>query len=166
MEKLPTAMAMCLGMSLMYIYTNQKADALPAAAIGYGQNPLVSIGGTAYDAETKTIFTAPSDQDIVVTDLVLSSYSSMTCKRNHKSELILSSGAVLGQFETHSSISRGSYSSSTGMSIQHSFSSGVRIPAGESLTFVVTQTGADGSSCGTSTSYGVRYMFSGYYAQM
>ena len=166
-RSITTGMALCLGASLMYIYTNQEADAgLPTAVVGYGQNPLVSIGGTAYHNETKTLFTAPADQDIVVTDLVLTSYSHMNCKRNHKSELILGSGAVLGQFETHSAISRGSYSSSVGLSVQHAFSSGVRIPAGDTLTFVVTETGTDGSSCGSSTSYGVRYMFSGYYAQM
>ena len=166
MDKLSTVIALCLGMSLMYIYTNQKAVALPTSSVGYGQNPVVAIGGTAYSGETKTLFTAPSDQDIIVTDLVLSSYSPMSCKRNHKSELILTSGAILGQFETHSSISRGSYSSSVGMSIQHAFSSGIRIPAGDSLTIFVTETGYDGASCGGSSSYGVRYMVSGYNAQM
>ena len=166
MDKLSTAITLCLGMSLMYIYTHQKAVALPTSSDGYGQNPLVSIGGTAYSGETKLLFTAPSDQDIIVTDLVLSSYSPMTCKRNHKSEIILSSGGILGQFETHSSISRGSYSSSGGLSIQHAFSSGLRIPAGDSLTIVVTETGVDGGGCGGSSSYGVRYMFSGYHAQM
>ena len=117
-----TTLALCLGACLMYVYTNQQADAgLPSAVIGYGQNPVVSIGGTAYHGETKVLFTAPTDQDVVVTDMVLTSYSSMSCKRNHKSELILASGAVLGQFETHSAISRGSYSSSVGLSIQHVF---------------------------------------------
>ena len=158
-------LAGCLAMSLTYIYTKQ-ANAVPTLSVGYGQNPFVSIGGTAYHSETKTLFTAPNDQDIIVTDIVLSSYSGMTCKRNHKSELILASGAVLGQFEAHSAISRGSYSSSAGLAISHQLSSGLRIPAGDSLTFVVTETGSDGGSCGSSTSYGVRYMFSGHYAQL
>ena len=162
-----TSLAFLLGATAILFYSQQKADAaLPGSAISYGQNPVTSIGGTAYDGETKVLFTAPADQDIIVTDLILTSYSDMDCKRNHKSEIILGSGAVLGQFETHSSISRGSYSSSAGLAVQHAFSSGVRIPANDTLTFVVTQTGADGSCSGTGANYGVRYMLSGYYAQM
>lgn len=144
----------------------QQVQALPGTSIGYGQNPLVSIGGSAYDAETKVLFTAPADQDIIVKDLILTSFSNINCKRGHKSELILGSGAVLGQFET----SNGAYSNSdntmsNGLSIQHAFAGGLRVPAGDTLTFVVTQTDVDGY-CPNSNSYGVRYMVSGYYAQM
>ena len=144
----------------------QQVQALPGTSIGYGQNPLVSIGGSAYDGETKVLLTAPADQDIIVKDLILTSFSNMNCKRAHKSELILGSGPVLGQFET----SNGSYNNSdnamsNGLSIQHAFAGGLRIPAGDTLTFVVTQTGLDGY-CPVSTNYGVRYMVSGYHAQM
>ena len=66
--------------------------------VSYGQNPSVSIGGTAYGGESKVLLTAPSDQDILIQDLILTSYSNVKCRRNHKSELSLSSGSVLGQF--------------------------------------------------------------------
>ena len=144
----------------------QHVQALPGTSIGYGQNPLVSIGGSAYDGETKILFNAPSNQDIIIKDLILTSFSNINCKRAHKSELILGSGAVLGQFET----SNGSYNNSdntmsNGLSIQHAFGGGLRVPAGDTLTFVVTQSGGEGY-CPNNTSYGVRYMVSGYYAQM
>lgn len=144
----------------------QQVQALPGASIGYGQNPLVSIGGSAYDGETKVLFTAPADQDIIVKDLILTSFSNMTCKRSHKSELILGSGAVLGQFETVTPNYSGTHGSSSGMAIQHSFASGIRVPAGDTLTFVVTEFGNYGSSCTSNGNYGVRYMVSGYHAQM
>ena len=73
----------------------QQVQALPGTSIGYGQNPLVSIGGSAYHGETKVLFTAPADQDIIVKDVILTSFSNMTCKRSHKGELILGSGSVL-----------------------------------------------------------------------
>ena len=144
----------------------QQVQALPSASIGYGQNPLVSIGGSAYDSETKILFNAPSNQDIIIKDLILTSFSNINCKRAHKSELILGSGTVLGQFET----SNGSYNNSdntmsNGLSVQHAFAGGLRVPAGDTLTFVVTQSGGEGY-CPSTTSYGVRYMVSGYYAQM
>ena len=90
----------------------------------------------------------------------------MTCKRSHKSEFILGSGSVLGQFETCNGKYNGTHGSSNGLSIQHSFSGGIRIPAGDTLTFMVTESGTYGSSCSSNGSYGVRYMVSGYYAQM
>lgn len=155
-----------LGLGLLIGVGVQQVQALPSASIGYGQNPLVSIGGSAYDTETKILFSAPSDQDIIIKDLILTSFSDLNCKRAHKSELILGSGAVLGQFET----SNGSYNNSdntmsNGLSIQHAFAGGIRIPAGDTLTFMVTQSSQVGG-CGSSATYGVRYMVSGYYAQM
>lgn len=144
----------------------QQVQALPGTSIGYGQNPLVSIGGSAYNTETKVLFTAPADQDIIVKDLILTSFSNINCKRAHKSELILGSGAVLGQFETsNASYSNSDNTMSNGLSVQHAFGGGLRVPAGDTLTFVVTETDGDGY-CPNTNNYGVRYMVSGYYAQM
>ena len=144
----------------------QQVQALPGTSIGYGQNPLVSIGGSAYDGETKVLFTAPADQDIIVKDVILTSFTNMTCKRSHKSEFILGSGSILGQFETVTANYNGTHGASNALSIQHSFAGGIRIPAGDTLTFVVTESGNYGSNCTSNSNYGVRYMVSGYHAQM
>ena len=133
--------------------------------VSYGQSPYVSIGGTAYDTETKTLLTSPAGQDLVITDIVLSSYSNLTCKRSHKTELATSSNTVLGQFETSSGSSNGSYGGSAGTSIAHAFAGGIRIPSGESLVLSVVQSSTDGSSCSGSSIYGVRYMIAGKYVQ-
>ena len=158
-----TLILICLFGLLFFVY-QQQAIALPNQGISYGQNPIINIGGTAYDNETKTIFTAPSNQDIIVTDIVLTSSSgSVRCKTSHKSEFILSTGPILGQFETETGYYNGTHGGSTGLSIQHSFQSGIRIPAGTDLTFFVTQTDTYGNNCGVT---GVRYMIAGYYAQL
>ncbi len=154
-----------LGLGIVIGVGVQQVQAFPASSVGYGQNPLVSIGGTAYHGETKVLFTAPADQDIIIKDLVFTSSSNMSCKRAHKSELILGSGDVLGQFETNSGAYAGTHGMSTASSIQHAMAGGLRVPAGDTLTFVVTEVSTYGS-CSGSTSYGVRYMVSGYYAQM
>ena len=159
-------LTMLLGSSLTYIAIHQKADAsLPTPSIGFAANPVVSAGGSVTSGQSIIVFTAPSDQDIIVTDLNITSYSTMSCKRNHHTRLTLGSGTTIGAFETHSSISRGSYSSSAGLSAQHALSSGIRIPAGDTLSISTDETGYDGASCGTYTNYGVRYMLSGHYAQ-
>ena len=151
-----------LGVYMFFLYS-MVAHSTPN--VSYGQNPSVSIGGTAYGGENKTLLTAPSSQEIIIQDLILTSYSNVKCRRNHKSELILSSGAILGQFETSSSVYNGTHGNSTGLSIQHSFSGGLRIPAGESISIAITDTGSYGDNCGSSSSYGVRYMLSGVYTQ-
>ena len=157
-----------LALGLGFTLSSATAIGYPAGpSVSFSANPIVATGGTTFDAESKPLFTAPADQDLIVTDLVLTSTSHMQCKKGHLSELTLGSGAVLGQFETSSSTARRyyEYDSSAGVSIQHNFGSGLRIPAGDSLTMNVTETSSHGDSCSPTTSYGVRYSVSGYFAQ-
>ena len=159
-------LALALG-STLTLLLHQSADANSVQSVGYGQNPVVAIGGTAYDGETKSLLTAPSTHDLIVTDIVLTSTGNAMCIRNHKSDLMTSSGSVLGQFETTTaSIAYGYNGSTSGTSIQMSMLSGLRVPAGEDLQLVVVQTATAASNyCSSASSYGVRYMISGYYAQ-
>jgi len=159
-----TTLAVGLGISL----ASSQAIGYPAGpAVSYGSNPVVSAGGSILTGGSESIFTAPGGQDLIVTDLVLTSYSGIYCKRAHVSELELTSGEVLGHFETNSgnAMRYYDYETDSGMSIAHSFSAGLRVPAGETLTLSVTETGNYGSSCSAASSYGVRYAVSGYLAQ-
>ena len=167
---LNTGVAIGFGMCLMALFSQPKAQAnLPIPSSGYGQNPLTSIGGTAYDGENKLLMTAPSNYDLIITDVILTSTTNVLCNRTHKSEFILGSGSVLGQFETSSTgmvVDNGSWGTSNdGGKIQHSFASGLRVPAGDSISLMITETTSYtySGSCATSTSHGVRYMVSGYY---
>jgi len=157
-------LAVGLGVSL----ASTQAIGYPAgAAVSHGADPVVSTGATALSGDSDVLFSAPSDQDVVLTDIVLTSTSTMECKRTHRTVVSLSSGPILGEFETNSGVSRqwSDYDSDPGLSVSHSYGSGLRIPAGDSATLSVSQTGASGSGCGSSTSYGVRYSVSGYHAQ-
>ncbi len=162
------ALSLALGLAL------DSGDAIgyPAGTvISSAQNPVVSIGGTAYASEAaKVLLSAPDGQALVVTDVVLTSTSDIQCMRSHKSELSTSSGAIVGQFETNSGIA--AYYNhywgmvSDGRQINHTYGSGLRIDPGETLYLGVVQTGSytrDG--CGSTGSHGVRYSISGYHAQ-
>ena len=168
---LNTGVAIGFGMCLMALFSQPNAQAnFPIPSSGYGQNPLTSIGGTAYDGENKLLMTAPSNYDLIITDVILTSTTNVLCNRTHKSEFILGSGPVLGQFETSSTgmvVDNGTWgTSSDGGKIQHTFASGLRVPAGDSISLMITQTSSYtyNGSCASSTSHGVRYMVSGYYA--
>jgi len=161
------ALSLTLGVTLV----SSDAVGYPAgAAISSAVNPVVSIGGTAYSSEAaKPLLTAPADQALVVTDVVLSSTSDMACKRSHKSELSTSSGTIVGQFETNSGIvtSYAHYwgTTSDGRHISHTYESGLRIDPGETLFLGVVQTGIySREGCADETSHGERYSISGYTA--
>ena len=86
------------------------------------------------------MITAPEDQDMVITDLILSpGYNSLGL-----ATLTASSGTVLGEFyiQSYNSIER---------HVRHGFASGIRIPRGESATLTAAST--------------THYSISGYYAQ-
>lgn len=167
---LHTGVAIGLGMCLMALFSQPDAQAnLPLMSMGYGQNPLASIGGTAYDGENKLLMTAPGNHDLIVTDVILTSTTNVLCSRTHKSEFILGSGPILGQFETSTGgmvVDNGTWGTSNdGGNIQHGFTSGLRVPAGDTLSLMITETSSYtyNGSCAASTSHGVRYMVSGYY---
>ena len=159
-----------LSLSLGLVLTSGDAIGYPTAAVSSTTNPVVSIGGTAYAGEpAKVLLTAPSDQALVVTDVVLTSTSDMDCKRSHKSEISSSSGAVAAQFETTSDVimtyGSGWGTTSDGRVVMHAYESGLRIDPGETLYLGVTQTGTyTFSSCDAESVHGVRYSISGYTA--
>ena len=85
---LHTGVAIGFGMCLMALFSQPNAQAnLPIMSMGYGQNPLTSIGGTAYDGENKFLMTAPSNFDLIITDVILTSTTNVLCNRNQQLHL-------------------------------------------------------------------------------
>ena len=162
---LVATLALGLGVSV----ASSDAVGYPAGPAGsMGQNPIVTSGGTVNAGGSATLFSAPADQDLIITDIVLTSGSTITCKREHRTELSHSGGGTLGHFVTSSASGRqyNQYDSSSATAIQHAFGSGLRVPAGSSVTLTVQQTAAQGPSCGVDTDYGVSFAVAGYLAQM
>jgi hypothetical protein len=131
---LMATLAVGLGLSL----ASPQAVGYPAgAAVSMGTNPIWTVGG---NTSTTAVISAPEDQDMVITDFILSpGYNTLGL-----ATLTSSSGTVLGQFylQSYNSIDR---------HVRHTFASGIRIPGGESATLT-----------SDITTY---YSISGYYAQ-
>lgn len=165
---LVTALSLALGFSL----ASSQAVGYPAAAVSLGQSPVVAAGGTVLKDGTQTVF-SPIDQDIVLTDLSLTSSGQPMCKRMHKTTLTLTStGEVVGEFQTNSAgglyHSSGGYASSSAQPVVMKYASGIRVAAGDSLEMSVSETGSfgyTGCSDPEGFSQGVRFAASGYYAQ-
>ena len=138
-----TGLAICLGATGAMALLPTTAIGYPAgSAVSMGSNPVQSWGGTT---SSDVVLSAPSDQDLVITDVHLS--CNYMCET--RVELQRSDSSMVGMFW----ISGGYGSSYDSQSVEQMFSSGLRIPAGQSLSLY--------SSSGSS----VAYMFSGYQAQ-
>ena len=142
---LTATLAIGLGATGALSLMPQTAVGYPAGAVvSIGTNPVSAWAGTVGVTST-TILTAPSDQDIVITDIHLSCH--YTCET--RVEMTLSDGSTVGSFW----VSGGYGSSYDSLSIQQAFSSGIPVHAGQSLSL---------QSTGGST---VAYTLSGYHAQ-
>jgi hypothetical protein len=138
-------MAVALGLSL----SSLPATGYPAGAtVSLGSNPLWSEGGTIGSGTTDLpIVTAPADQALVVTDLLVSG----ECNSCNVQVVLKAGSRTIGSVRLYSYATGGNYSSSPRW-IGHSFSSGLVVPAGETLTMSTTE-------------YRIDYTLSGYYAQ-
>ena len=134
------------------VYAINSAQAIPSTqTISYGSNPVFSVGGVISNASS-TVITAPADQMMVVTDVVLS-MNNNTC--TSQVNFTDSSGTVVSSFKLHSKLRDSGYGATHAgpSSIQHAFNSGIPVAALDMLTI------AESGSCA------VAYTLSGYYAR-
>lgn len=151
------------------LFVSRQASA-DYSAINYGQNPVLSQAGTVQMGNATNVVSAPSDQDIVFTDISLMPYTNDgDCLYFQAVELRLLSGAVVGSYEVTNSFLTCYYdcSGASGNVVQQHLGSGIRIPAGDGLEIAVTETSRINGrgNCSSSPTNGVRYTLSGYYAR-
>lgn len=148
------ALVACVALSVLV--TSQQAVGYPAGvAVSTGSNPVVSSGGTlSLDTSAASVITAPADQDVVLTDLLVGmSAHNNNCFAEAVGTIGTSSDPELAVF----SIGRLAYTAGTSFKLQ----SGIRIPAGESATLSLRSRYL---YC-LSSNYEVHYTVSGYLAQ-
>ena len=144
--------SMLLLSASVFVHTLGSAQAIPSMQnIGYGSNPLFTVGGTISNSSS-TVMTAPSDQMMVVSDVILTMNPNLCASLI---EFTDSSGNALGHFKLHSNLhyDGDKAAQSQPSSVQHAFNSGIALSPNNSLT--ISETG----NCS------VAYTLSGYYAQ-
>jgi hypothetical protein len=141
---LTVGLSAALGAMTVLALSSQPAKGYPAAAVSAASNPVQAWAGEVNSTDT-VIMTAPTDQDIVVTDVHLS------CNYACEDRVVLtrSDGSTVGMFW----ISGGYGSSYDSSNIQQQFSSGIPVPAGQTL------------SIRTISGYTAAYTLAGYHAQ-
>jgi hypothetical protein len=153
------AIGLGLGIGLAVAVVPRVATGYPATAVSTGANPVVSAGGLISVDSSETAISADTGQDVVITDLVMgiTNTYSYYCEANFQVSATLADGTVVGRF----AVGMPNLDQSQLRNEIVSFRSGLRVPAGDSLTLSLTAPWRD---CGDSY-YTLNYTVSGYQAQ-
>ncbi len=127
----------------------------PSPAIGYpagsavssGPNPPWAVGGNHSPGTLVDTITAPSDQDIVVTNVLMT----FECTGCTPTVILRANDTTISRTVFRHYRDGGNYATIS-VPIRHTFSSGLPVPAGQTLTMEVSANSVD-------------YTLSGYYAQ-
>ena len=150
---LTVLLALALGGTMTYMVPD--ANSYPSNSVSLGSNPVVAYGGSVAASSTSTVAVAPSDQRIVITDVVITvvgSHSSNGCTPRVS---IDTDAGTMAEFRLVSDMSTsydGEYIRPT--QVSHRYESGIPVEPGSNLG--ITQ---HGSHCQIS------YSLSGYLAQ-
>jgi len=147
-----------LAMGLGFSVASSEAVGYPSGpAVSTGTNPVISQGGVLPLGGTSTVLTAPADQDIVVTDVVLG-VTNATYYCEGSFEVAATVGSELkGQFAVGAPNLEQAQLKNETISLR----SGMRVTAGSSLNLEFSHTYRD---CGDGY-FRLNYTVSGYYAQ-
>ena len=147
-------LSMGIGAACMAIFVNNKADGYAPTTISTGTNPVFAIGGSTAPGATSTLNTAPSDQKMIIADVVLTIYGNSSYGHPCNTQVTIVSGAgTLAEYRITSDTYYNDYYMQP-TKVSHSYRSG--LPVDSDDTFGITN---HGSACT------IAYSLSGYYAQ-
>ncbi len=144
---------------LPFVCWSGLASAYPGGtAVSLGSNPLFSHGGNMGPTDSSTVFSAPSDQIMVITDVTLGlTQAARNCEMSLSVTLKTSTEDVLAEF----AIGMPDLNNHPGTAQGYHFVSGIPILPGQSLVIETTEKYAECSS----SIYRLRYTLAGYSAQ-
>lgn len=165
-----------LAVGLGFSLSSSDAVGYPAgAAVSLGSNPVWSRSGSMSipwgwwgdPMETIEIMVAPSDQSLVITDVVLSPVTSDGGCRETVKVVLNAGGEDIGTFVATTPYLRNAANSSDGSArAELSLSSGLKAPVGTTVQLGAASLEFDGACSGSSSRItDLFYTISGYYAQ-
>ena len=169
---LTTTLAASLGALSVVALQSPTAVAYPSTGVvSLGSNPVISGGSSLPipmegDASSTGFITAPADQDLVITDLILQpGTDQMTCMEQWDAQLKLGPDTVAQiRLVTPFYYNQG-HVTNTHHGEQIALESGIRIPAGQSADFEVQSLYRDGAYCYPTRTASVAVTWSGYLSQ-
>jgi len=159
---LSTGLSVALGCTLTALVGGGEAVGYPAGpAVSLGSNPVVSVSNTLDGAGSELALTAPGDQALIITDVVLTmNDTGSQCRGNVR--VILNAGETeLARFGLGMTNETRAYTSWE-PTLVASLQSGLLVDPGAELYVSTSVPYVDNCSSGT---FDVNYTLSGYYAQ-
>lgn len=147
-------------LTALLFFGTSTARAYPGtSAVSLGTNPVFSYGGNmGIETETTTVFLAPVDQIMVITDIALGmTQTSRSCEVMVAVQLMNDADEVLAEF----AIGMADLYNHPGNAQGYHFNSGIPIHPADTLRVKTTRTYQECSS----DTYRLRYTVSGYKAQ-
>ncbi len=158
---LMTGLAIGFGSTITMALQARDAVGYPGGtAVSMGSNPVVSVGGEITGSSSVSAMTSPTDQALIITDVVLVASDQSSSCRAHTTVYMRAGTEEIARFAVGTTYDTRNYSNWAPL-IDTQFSSGLRVPPDTEL-FI--STGEDYSG-GCSGSLEVVYTLSGYYAQ-
>ena len=153
---LTTGLATMLGAAMAWTVKPLAASAYPSApAVSLGSNPVMARGGYISPGSTVSSITAPEDQVLIITDVLLTMYGYSGSSACLKRVTFDTSEGTIAEYRLVSDTDY-SYDYLQPTQVAHSYSSGLPLQPGDTL--VLTHH-SGGGECDVS------YSLSGYYAQ-
>ena len=131
-QKILSLAALILSLAfVVHGYPNASAE----PSVNLGSNPLVSASGSS----NGVLFTAPADQLIVVTDVIITASGSSSYNSCISTVLMsTSAGRTLAKFQVTSDTTSNEGSSHAGGGVAHSFAGGLPVMVNEEVSISIS----------------------------
>ena len=156
-----------LAVGLGFSIASSQAVGYPAGSVvSYGTNPVRSYGGLLTMDESVALDTTPADQDFIVTDISLMAQSTDVYCLDKIDVSLETDSSTLAAYIVSTGFCYGTSCESDGQAGAQSLTSGIRVPAGETLSLHSSRfTTYTYSGCTGSRVSQIRYTIAGYYTQ-
>lgn len=166
-SRFQTTLIAALALGLGFTLSSSDAIGYPAgAAVSYGSNPVASFAGEISGTGSTSLVAIPSGTDFIVTDISLNAKSlDNDCMDMIETKLSTDSTDI-AVYDMSTRYCYGSNCYSDGLKVNQTLQSGLRVPAGSTLTLnsnLYNSFTYSGCSSGRDTT--VKYTIAGYYAQ-
>jgi len=151
-----------LAVGLGFSLASSDAVGYPAgSAVSYGANPLFAVGGAIAGTDVDTVLTAPSDQLMVVTDLIVTAWDEADTCTGHSSIEFTVDGVLVASFDAGLYRPAANYSSYQSV-VDLDLRSGIPVGVGKALVIESSQI-SQAYCSGSDIEF--RYTITGYYSQ-
>jgi hypothetical protein len=166
-ERFQTTLIAALALGLGFTLSSSEAIGYPAgSAISLGVNPVVSFAGEIPGTGAASLVSVPEGRDFIVTDISLIAKSLDNDCMDMIEAKLSTDEADIAVYDMSTRYCYSSNCYSDGLNVNQALGSGLRVPAGSTLTLHSNLYNSfTYAGCSSAREPAVKYTIAGYYAQ-